>query len=68
MTHFNAKVLLGLILLRLRGCGGDTEQRLNGGGSSFVYPMMGKWAAQYDKIKGIKVNYQSSARAAVFSR
>src|SRR5262249_43941842 len=37
------------------GCG----SRLNGGGSSFVYPMMSKWTAEYDKAKGVKVNYQS---------
>ena len=41
------------------GCGGGTEQRLNGGGSTFVYPMMSKWAGEYDKAKGVKVNYQS---------
>jgi phosphate ABC transporter phosphate-binding protein len=35
------------------------SQKLNGGGSSFVYPMMSRWASEYDKIKGVKVNYQS---------
>src|SRR5262249_83364 len=32
---------------------------LNGGGSSFVYPIMTKWASEYDKAKGVKINYQS---------
>jgi phosphate ABC transporter phosphate-binding protein len=55
------------------GCGGASSpsgsegrgvvqggvNRLNGGGSSFVYPMMSKWASEYDKAKGVKVNYQS---------
>jgi phosphate transport system substrate-binding protein len=34
-------------------------QKLNGGGSSFVNPIMTKWASEYDKIKGVRVNYQS---------
>src|SRR5687768_17238069 len=42
------------------GCGkAGADQRLNGGGSSFVYPMMGTWANEFDQRKGIKVNYQS---------
>jgi phosphate transport system substrate-binding protein len=32
---------------------------LNGAGSTFVYPMMSKWAADYDKAKGVEVNYLS---------
>jgi phosphate transport system substrate-binding protein len=44
----------------LAGCnGGNEKPRLNGGGSTFVYPMMSKWAAEYDKAKGVEVNYQS---------
>jgi phosphate ABC transporter phosphate-binding protein len=48
-------------MLTFAGCGGGgkQEQRLNGGGSSFVYPMMSKWASEYQKAKGVKVNYQS---------
>lgn len=33
--------------------------RLNGGGSTFIYPMMSKWAKEYEKAKGVQVNYQS---------
>jgi phosphate transport system substrate-binding protein len=33
--------------------------RLNAGGATFIYPMMSKWASEYDKAKGVKVNYQS---------
>ena len=36
-----------------------TVHRLNGGGSTFVFPMMSKWASEYDKAKGVKVNYVS---------
>jgi phosphate ABC transporter phosphate-binding protein len=52
--------LLALTGLFAVGCGGGAqEQRLNGGGSSFIYPMMSKWTAEYDKLKGAKINYQS---------
>ncbi len=40
------------------GSGGSVS-RLNGGGSTFVYPMMSKWASEYKKAKSIEVNYQS---------
>jgi phosphate ABC transporter phosphate-binding protein len=50
---------LGLALaMTASGCGGG-KPRLNGAGSSFVYPMMSKWSAEYDKAKGVEVNYQS---------
>src|SRR5438874_2856917 len=43
------------------GCsgGGGGKPRLNGAGATFIYPMMSKWAAEYDKAKGVEVNYQS---------
>ena len=40
------------------GCGGGAK-RLNAGGSTFVYPMMTKWADEYKKATGVEVNYQS---------
>jgi phosphate transport system substrate-binding protein len=47
--------------LLLGGCnkGGGESVRLEGGGSTFVYPMMSKWAKEYEKAKKIEVNYQS---------
>src|SRR5436305_1079220 len=51
-------------VLALAGCGGNQEQRLNGGGSSFVNPMMSKWASEYQKAKGVLVNYQSMGSGA----
>jgi phosphate ABC transporter phosphate-binding protein len=38
------------------GCGGT---QMTGAGSTFVYPMMSKWSSEYDKARGIKINYQS---------
>lgn len=52
----------------LTGCGqpGDPgavstggSDSLMGGGSSFVYPLMNKWASDYNKSTGVQVNYQS---------
>jgi phosphate transport system substrate-binding protein len=69
-----AKVMVALCLLALAGAGlwfagcskngsiqpgGGSSGRLNGGGSSFVNPMMQEWASLYEKEKGIRVNYQS---------
>jgi phosphate ABC transporter phosphate-binding protein len=50
--------VLALSLLSSSGCG-DSSKRLNAGGSTFVYPMMSKWADEYKKATGIEVNYQS---------
>ena len=40
------------------GCGRPT-QRLSAGGSTFVYPMMSRWASEYEKAVGVEVSYQS---------
>ncbi len=46
--------------LTAAGCGGGgPATRLNGGGATFVYPMMSKWASEYEKARGVQVNYQS---------
>jgi phosphate ABC transporter phosphate-binding protein len=59
-------LVLGLLVVGVplsAGCFGRSdqrsEQRLNGGGATFIYPMMSKWTAEYDKATGVKVNYQS---------
>src|SRR5260370_533431 len=41
------------------GGGGREVHRTNGGGSSFVTPMMSKWASAYEKAQKVQVNYQS---------
>jgi phosphate ABC transporter phosphate-binding protein len=35
------------------------DKKLNIGGATFVYPMMDKWSFEYQKQKGVKVNYTS---------
>jgi len=55
-----AGVGLAVVLL-IGGCsgGGGKKPRLNGGGSSFVNPMMEKWSGEYVS-KGVEVDYTSS--------
>ena len=51
---------LGLFALAL-GCTialPAMAQQLLGSGSTFVYPIMAKWAAAYEKISGVHVAYQ----------
>jgi phosphate transport system substrate-binding protein len=49
-------ILIGLALLA--GC--QRADRLNGGGSSFVYPVMLKWSRVYAAETGIQIDYQSA--------
>lgn len=62
----NLKIKLTLAAL-LSGCllgggcsGGGGKTTLTGGGSSFVNPIMTKWAGTYYADKGLKVDYTSS--------
>jgi phosphate ABC transporter phosphate-binding protein len=51
--------ILGLALLAgFSGCN-NNEKRLSGAGATFIYPMMSKWASEYEKAKDVKINYQS---------
>jgi phosphate transport system substrate-binding protein len=52
---------VGLALAALTGvsgCGG--KPRVTGGGSSFINPMLIKWAGEYKAQKGVVVDYTSS--------
>src|SRR3954463_7677880 len=63
MNQFLARGLVVALLSVSAGCRGSGPQaeklRLNAGGSTFVYPLMSKWAAVYEKEKGVQINYQS---------
>jgi len=37
----------------------SAAQDVTGAGSSFVAPIVSKWASDYNKITGVKINYQS---------
>ncbi|MBV9811339.1 MAG: substrate-binding domain-containing protein, partial [Acetobacteraceae bacterium] len=34
-------------------------EQITGAGSTFVYPVLSKWSADYSKSNGLEVNYQS---------
>ena len=34
-------------------------QQITGAGASFPAPIYAKWAAEYNKVTGVQVNYQS---------
>jgi phosphate transport system substrate-binding protein len=39
--------------------GASAAQEVTGAGSTFIYPVLFKWATDYDHKTGVKVNYQS---------
>jgi phosphate transport system substrate-binding protein len=41
------------------GMGRSVGSPLTGAGSTWVYPLVAKWAAEYQKLFGVEVNYQS---------
>jgi phosphate ABC transporter phosphate-binding protein len=61
MPRVSSLALLGIAILSAVGCsgGGVDDKRLSGAGATFIYPMMSKWASEYEKAKGVKINYQS---------
>src|SRR3712207_1569046 len=48
---------LGLVTLSFAGLAG--AQEVTGAGASFPAPLYSKWAADYNKSTGVKINYQS---------
>ncbi len=50
-----AALMLGLLALPRAAVAG---QPLSGAGSTFVYPVMTKWAYEYAQKTGVKINYQ----------
>ena len=66
-TRFQVKLYATGLLVLLIGvaplgtsCGkGGSKARLNGAGASFPYPVYAQWAHRYNKLRGVRVNYQS---------
>jgi len=57
-----ALIAAGLGIFLAAGCSGNSaagDKKLSIGGASFVYPMMDKWSFEYEKLKGVNVNYNS---------
>jgi len=57
-------VIILCVMTGAMGCGsgsGTPERRLTGAGSTFVYPLMLKWSAEYEKTEaGCKVSYEET--------
>lgn len=65
MPRASSLILLGILILSAEGCSGGVEdKRLSGTGATFIFPMMDTWASEYEKAKGVKVNYQSTGSGA----
>jgi phosphate transport system substrate-binding protein len=55
-----AALLVGVFFVfGCSGCGKDVK-RLNGGGATFVDPIMQKWSAVYKEQKGVEIDYKKS--------
>jgi len=52
-----AAIVLGLMVFSASV--GRAEEMLNGAGATFPYPVYSAWANAYNKITGLKLNYQS---------
>jgi len=54
------KMVLGTLGVAILACSTTLEARtLNGAGATFPYPVYAKWAYDYDRVAGVKLNYQS---------
>ena len=47
---------------------GSSAQQVTGAGSTFVYPVLSAWAADYQKESGTSINYQSIGSGAGISQ
>jgi phosphate transport system substrate-binding protein len=52
-------VIVSLVVVMLAGAVGVQAQTLNGAGASFPFPIYSKWAFEYEKVTGVRLNYQS---------
>jgi phosphate transport system substrate-binding protein len=59
------RVTIGAVFaaIVLSGCDDRAGQKINGTGSTFVQPVMSKWAEEYQKAKGSQVNYEAIGSA-----
>jgi phosphate transport system substrate-binding protein len=59
LTQFKSTVRLLALGLAATAAFGASAQNVTGAGASFIYPVMSKWSADYNKATGKKINYQS---------
>ena len=58
MNKFARSLVVLALVTGVCGCSGKTKT-ITGAGSTFVYPVLSKWSADYSANGGAKVNYQS---------
>ncbi len=56
MKHLKIFAVLGLLAATVHPASAD---EITGAGSTFVYPVLAKWADAYRKLTGVGLNYQS---------
>jgi phosphate transport system substrate-binding protein len=61
-------LLVVLLTALLPGCGERSVQKVNGTGSTFIGPVMSKWAGEYEKTRGVQVVYEAVGSAAGVQR
>ena len=60
MMRLNRRIVLGALALGISGTAATVSAtNITGAGSTFVYPVLSKWAADYQKMTGDQINYQS---------
>jgi phosphate transport system substrate-binding protein len=60
VTRTKAILAAATALLALTACNSTKTTQLAGAGSTFVYPAMGRWTADYQQAhKDVQINYQS---------
>jgi phosphate ABC transporter phosphate-binding protein len=60
MAAISAAVVGSFLIGCSGNTGGGSSKRLTGGGSSFVAPMMKKWAGAYQQAHKVEIDYTSS--------
>ena len=58
-TCFKASLISVATLVAMSGTSLVSAQEITGAGASFPAPVYSKWAADYNKATGVKINYQS---------
>ena len=58
-TSFNRAVLGVLTVTAIAFASASSSQDVTGAGASFPAPLYSKWASDYNKATGVKINYQS---------
>lgn len=58
-TSFRHSLLALATVASFSLCGAVSAQEITGAGASFPAPIYAKWASEYNKATGVRVNYQS---------